>query len=300
MSPESWRHGIVRNVPACHGVMNHFLYTRRYVGPVKACILDWSGTTVDKYVLAPAAVFLELFKQRKVPISMDEARKPMGIRKDLHIAEIAGMPSVQQRWQDVHGKPPRDEDVQAMFKQFVPTQIAVLKKHGTVLPGTVEGINQLRKELGCRIGITTGFLRSMADVLVAEARKQGFEPDANVARDDVNNGLRPRPFMLYRNLDLLDVHPIQSVVKVDDIAQGMQEAHNAGCWAVGVARYSHYMGIDRLEEEEEITAQDMESRLERSREVLRQAGAHYVIDSVADLPAVVADINCRLARGEKP
>jgi phosphonoacetaldehyde hydrolase len=33
---------------------------------------------------------------------------------------------------------------------------------------------------------------------------------------------------------------------------------------------------------------------------LRAAGAHYVIDSVADLLPVVHDIDARLARGERP
>ncbi|GFN78185.1 phosphonoacetaldehyde hydrolase-like [Plakobranchus ocellatus] len=62
-----------------------FRYTRSYVGPVKACILDWSGTTVDRYVLAPAVVFVEVFGKYKVPITMAESRQPMGLRKDLHI-----------------------------------------------------------------------------------------------------------------------------------------------------------------------------------------------------------------------
>ena len=54
----------------------------------------------------------------------------------------------------------------------------------------------------------------MGDVVLAEARSQGFEPDADVCRDEVKNGRRPSPAMLYKNLDLLDVHPIQAVVKV--------------------------------------------------------------------------------------
>jgi phosphonoacetaldehyde hydrolase len=33
---------------------------------------------------------------------------------------------------------------------------------------------------------------------------------------------------------------------------------------------------------------------------LRAAGAHYVIDTVADLPQVLDDIERRLARGERP
>ena len=49
-----------------------------------------------------------------------------------------------------------------------------------------------------------------------------------------------------------------------------------------------------------VSFQDMARRLERSRELLVKSGAHYVIDSIVDLPEVCADINKRLARGEKP
>ena len=59
--------------------------------------------------------------------------------------------------------------------------------------------------------------------------------------------------MVYRNMDLLDVNPIQAVVKVDDTVSGVGEALEAGCWGVGVARYSNYMSIDSLEEEDKVT-----------------------------------------------
>ena len=36
----------------------------------------------------------------------------------------------------------------------------------------------------------------------------------NVTGDEVENGVRPKPFMLYKNLDLLDVPDLHSVVKV--------------------------------------------------------------------------------------
>lgn len=224
----------------------------------------------------------------------------MGLRKDLHIAEISRMPAVQKRWAEVYGKPPTDQDVADMFKDFVPMQLAVLGKYGGVLPGTVQAVNQLRGELGCKIGMTTGFLRSMADVLLEEAKKQGFVPDANVTGDEVANGARPKPFMLYRNLDLLDINPIEAVVKVDDTVSGVGEALNGGCWGVGVARYSNYMDVDSLEQEEQLSPQQIEDRLQHSRSMLRNTGAHYVIDSIAELPEVVAEINQRLAAGEKP
>lgn len=118
--------------------------------------------------------------------------------------------------------------------------------------------------------------------------------------DEVVHGARPKPFMVYRNMDLLDVHPIQSVVKVDDTVSGVGEALEAGCWGVGVARYSNYMDIDSLEQEAKLSPEEIDRRTEVSRDILRKAGAHYVIDSIVDLPEVVADINKRLVLGEKP
>ena len=101
-------------------------------------------------------------------------------------------------------------------------------------------------------------------------------------------------------MDLLDVHPIQSVVKVDDTVSGVGEALEAGCWGVGVARYSNYMDIDSLEQESKLSPEDMNRRTEASRDLLRKTGAHYVIDSIVELPEVIADINKRLAAGENP
>jgi len=275
-------------------------YNRQYVGPVKACILDWSGTTVDKYVLAPAIVFQDVFEKFKVPISMAESRLPMGLRKDLHIKMITEMPEVRQRWKAVYGKFPDQTDVDAMFKDFIPMQIAVLKKYSALIPGTKETIDTLRSEFGCKIGVTTGFTRSMVDVLLTHAKEQGYVPDVNVAGDEVLNGARPKPFMVYRNLDLLDVPNIQSVVKVDDTIAGVGEALSAGCWGVGVARHSNYMDINSFEEEDSLSEEEIQKRLEKSRSLLVQTGSHYVIDTITELPAVIEDINIRLSHGERP
>ncbi|CAL1536285.1 unnamed protein product [Lymnaea stagnalis] len=277
-----------------------FKHSRSYVGPVKACILDWSGTTIDKFVLAPAIVFVETFKKHKLTISMAEARVPMGIRKDLHIKAITELPEVRQRWKDVHGRYPDQRDVDALYKDLVPMQLGVLLQYSDLIPGTAETVKVLRNELGLKIGVTTGFTRSMVDVLLPEAKRQGFEPDANVAGDDVIHGTRPKPFMLYKNLDMLDVPNIQSVVKVDDTMTGVEEALAAGCWGVGLARYSNNMNINSLEEEQRMSAGELQLRLERSRDLLAKAGAHYVIDTIEELPGVVAHINSRLAKGEKP
>ena len=276
-----------------------YVYSRRYRGPVQALILDWSGTTADAYVIAPAVVFFEVFKKHGVEISMIEARGPMGLRKDLHIKALTEMPEIRERWNAVHGKYPDQGDVDAMFADFVPMQLDCLRQYTTLLPGVVETVQTLQSR-GIKIGSTTGFVRSMVDILEADAKTQGYVPDASVAGDEVVHGARPKPFMLYRNLDLLDVHPIQSVIKVDDTISGVGEALEGGCWGVGIARYSNYMNINTIAEAEAMAPEEFQRRLEITREILRKSGAHYVIDEPSELLGVVDDVNARLARGERP
>ena len=277
----------------------NFVYERTYRGKVKALVLDWSGTVADAYVLAPAVVFFEVFKKHGVDISMFEARGPMGLRKDLHIKALTEVPEIRHRWKEIKGKDPDQGDVDAMFEDFVPMQLDCLRQYTGLLPGVAEVIQRLQKQ-GIKIGSTTGFVRSMVDILEEDAKKQGYVPDASVAGDEVVHGARPKPFMVYKNLDMMDVHPIQSVIKVDDTVSGIGEALEAGCWGVGVSLYSNYMDIDSLADAESLSDEEMARRLDHTNEILQKAGAHYVIDSLADIEPVIEDVNRRLARGERP
>jgi len=276
-----------------------YVYTRGYRGKVKGIVLDWSGTTADAYVLAPAVVFVEVFKKHGVEISMAEARGPMGLRKDLHIEQLTLVPEIAERWKGIHGSYPDQGSVDAMFADFVPMQLECLRQYTNLLPHVAETIKQFQAD-GIKIGSSTGFIRVMVDVLEEDAKTQGYVPDASVAGDEVEHGARPKPFMVYRNLDLMDVSPIQSVVKVDDTVSGVGEALEAGCWGVGIARYSNYMDIDSMEHYESLSEGEIARRLKLTREILAKSGAHYVIDTFDQMPAVIADVNERLARGERP
>jgi len=280
-------------------IRQDFVYNRSYTGQVKGLILDWSGTTADAYVLAPAVVFVQVFQKHGVDVTMSEARGPMGLRKDLHIKAMTEIPEIRERWHDIHGQYPSQADVDRMFGDFVPMQLDCLRNYTTLLPLVAETTQSLQKQ-GIKIGSTTGFLRSMVDILEEDARKQGYTPDASVAGDEVINGARPKPFMVYRNLDLLDVHPIQSVIKVDDTVSGVGEALEAGCWGVGIARYSNYMDMDTLAEADSLSENEINRRLAHTRELLQKAGAHYVIDTWEQMLDVIEDVNIRLGRGEKP
>ena len=279
--------------------MESLINEKRYRGKVQAVILDWSGTTADAYVVAPAVVFVEVFKRQNVEISMAEARGPMGLRKDLHIKALTEVDEIKERWKSIHGKYPDQTDVDKMFEDFVPIQLDCLRQYTGLLPGVSEVVQRLQKQ-GIKIGSTTGFTRPMVDILEEEAAKQGYRPDASVAGDEVINGARPSPHMVYKNLDMLNITPIQSVIKVDDTASGVGEAVNAGCWGVGVSRYSNYMDIDVPEDAEKLSEGEIEKRNEKTKSILHNAGAHYIIDSIADIEPVIDDVNKRLSSGERP
>jgi phosphonoacetaldehyde hydrolase len=106
--------------------------------------------------------------------------------------------------------------------------------------------------------------------------------------------------MVYKNLDMLNITPIQSVVKVDDTASGVGEAVNAGCWGIGVTRYSNYMNVDTPEDGKKLSEDEIKKRVAKTKDILEKAGAHYILESLADIEPVIEDINKRLARGERP
>ena len=132
-----------------------------------------------------------------------------------------------------------------MYADFKPMQVASLSKYSKLLPKVPETIKKIKEEYKMKVGTCTGYNREMVDVLLKDAKPQGYEPDYTVAGDDVPNdmGSRPGPFMIYQNLVHLGVYPIEAVVKVDDGSSGITEALNAGCWSVGVANYSNYTDV---------------------------------------------------------
>ena len=104
-----------------------------------------------------------------------------------------------------------------------------------MIDGAVDTVNYLQKDMGMKIGSTTGFTREMVDILKQVATEAGYTPDAYVAADEVPQA-RPYPYMVWANCIKLDVNPIQAVIKVDDTADGVREGILAGCWSIGLAR----------------------------------------------------------------
>ena len=264
---------------------------------VKAVIFDWAGTVVDYGSLAPMGAFVETFAEFSVAISIDEARGPMGMAKRPHIAAIMALPRVTEAWTKRHGRAPTEADIDAVYAAFVPKNVAVAPRYATLIPGVADVVAELRRK-GVKIGSTTGYTREIMAEILPVAAAQGFKPDSLVCTGDTPDG-RPTPYMLYKTLLDLEVWPAWNVIKVDDTEVGIAEGLNGGTWTVGVSVSGNCFGLSR-EDAVALAPADFQSRRKAAVNKLEGAGAHYVVDSVADLMPVVLKIEARLAKDKRP
>lgn len=273
-----------------------FNYQRTYRGKIQAVIFDWAGTTIDFGNMAPATTFVEIFKRRGVPVAMQEVRLSGNPWREW-IQKISQLDTVAKRWREVHGGPCTEKDIDGMFADFVPILCETLVKHSQLIPGTLAVMEEC-KARGYKIGSLTGYLPEMLAVIRKEAEKQGYVPQTCVCPTDVPAG-RPYPFMCLQSMINLEVWPVEACVKVDDIVPGIEEGLNAGIWTVGLAISGNQVGLP-LDDWEALPADEKQIRRERAYKRLEAGGAHYVIDTVADLMPCLNDIEARLVRGEKP
>jgi len=265
--------------------------------PLKAVVLDWAGTIVDYGSFAPLAAFQKAFDAFGVAVTPAEARAPMGLAKRDHIQAVARGARVAEAWRAKHGRAFNEADADAVLAVFEPINVESVKSHAALVPGARETLKELRRR-GLKIGSTTGYTRPIMAALAPLAEAQGYAPDMILCAGDLPAG-RPSPLMMWRTMADLGIWPASSVVKVDDTAPGIGEGRAAGTWTVGVALSGNEVGLTP-QEVAALSAKAREAHRARAGALLRAAGADYVIDTIADLPAILDVIDTRLARGETP
>lgn len=264
---------------------------------LQAAIFDWAGTMVDFGSRAPAGAFVDVFADAGITITVADARGPMGLPKLDHIRALGRLPTVQAQWQSLHGAPFDDAAAQAIYAAYVPRNAGVVADFAELVPGAADLVRTLR-DRGIRIGSTTGYSRDIMERLLPKAADQGYVPDTLVCAGDLAAG-RPTPLMMYKCFVDLGLWQPHRVVKVDDTTPGIEEGNAAGCWTVGVSLSGNAVGLSP----DALAAADPDAvaRLnDRARQTLIDGGAHHVIDTVADLPAVIDRIEAMLAAGQAP
>jgi phosphonoacetaldehyde hydrolase len=264
---------------------------------LKAVILDWAGTTVDFGSLAPVSALQAVFAENGVPVTAAEIREHMGVLKKDQIRSICKGQRVADAWSSRHGQAPAETDVERIFSEFLPRQSQILAQFSAPIPGVVETV-EAWKAAGLRIGSTTGYTRALLDIVMREAAKQGYSPDASATPDEVGAG-RPKPFMCYRNAILLGIYPLWHCVKIGDTPSDIAEGLNAGMWVVAITATGNEIGLSR-EEWEALPGDVRSHREQEAAGRLMGAGAHYAVPSLVDCGGILEEIESRIAAGERP
>ncbi|MHA7772323.1 phosphonoacetaldehyde hydrolase [Roseibium sp. M-1] len=250
----------------------------------KAVVFDWAGTMIDFGSFAPMGVFVKAFESFGITASIDQARAPMGKPKWDHIRAMMDDPDIAAQWTARYGAAPGDADVDKVYEIFVPMNEEVVADFSDLVPGALDTVKYLRGK-GVKIGSTTGYTRSIMERVLPKAAEQGYVPDNLLCADDLPEG-RPGPLGMYQCFVDLVAYPPSAVIKVDDTEPGIAEGVAAGCLTVGLALSGNYAG-KTPEELAALSEAEVDTLRRHATEKLKQAGADYVIDSVADLPALI-------------
>lgn len=253
-------------------------------------MLDWAGTTVDHGSVAPVVALQSLFLTHGLTLSAEDARKDMGLLKRDHIRAILALPNIRNEWHAKTGQLPGEAEVVSLYGEFGALQFEIVAKYSKLIAGVADTVRRWQQR-GLRIGSTTGYTREMLDPVLAQARKDGYCPDASVCPDEVGAG-RPLPWMLARNAQLLGVYPPSSCVKIGDTVSDIEEGRNAGMWTIGLTRTGNLLGLD-LEAWTALPEDQKSERIKRAEEKLLSAGAHFVAEDLAACDSILSLIDER-------
>jgi phosphonoacetaldehyde hydrolase len=264
---------------------------------LKAIVLDWAGTTVDFGCMAPVAGFQTVLQRRGIRVDAKQVRQFMGRAKRDHIRAILELDEVARQWTTIHGRLPQASDVELLYTDFIEVQQDFIRDGAQLIPGCLEAIEECRNR-GLKIGSSTGYFQEQMDTLVPLAAQQGYRPDAIVCANNVPAG-RPAPWEVIENAKLLDVYPMNAIVKVDDTVVGIEAGRNAGAWTIGIYETGNLVGL-RERELRSLPVIEQRQLFESGKDTLCRAGAHATIASIAGLPTALDQIEQRIAKGETP
>jgi len=264
---------------------------------IQAVVFDWAGTMIDFGCRAPVMALREVFAEAGMEISDVEARVDMGKAKRDHVRALLAMPRIADLWKARHGAASTEADVNRLHDAVEPKMRAAARDCAQLIPGAADLVADLRAR-GVKIGSTTGYTRPMMADILPLAAKQGYAPDVVVCAGETAAG-RPSPLMMWKALVELGAWPARACVKVDDAVVGIGEGLEVGAWTIGLSGSGNGVGLSQ-EDLAALPGAERAARIEASAQALRDAGAHYVIESVADLGRVLAEIGARIERGDRP
>lgn len=252
---------------------------------VEAVIFDWAGTTVDFGCFAPVQAFIQAFEEFGITPTVEEVRKPMGMLKRDHIKTMMNMDRIHEEWIKIQGKDFTEEDIDRVYEASEAGILKILKDFAKPKPYVLAVIKTLR-DMGIKIGSTTGYTDEMMDIVVPKAAENGYAPDCWFSPNATENMGRPYPYMIFKNLQTLKVSDVKNVVKVGDTISDIAEGIAAGVITVGVVEGSSIMALSE-EQYNALSDSKKEEICTKVEKKFKDAGANYVIRNMSELPALI-------------
>jgi phosphonoacetaldehyde hydrolase len=255
------------------------------------------GTIVDRYSFTPLLCIQRAFKGNRINVTGSMIRKDMGLSKEDHINKLFEDKNIQKQWDHKYHQRPTKGDKLGLLSDFKVLLERETKLNMKVLPHTAKCISKLRKD-NIVTGVTTGFDLEQMERIKWLLESENIFLDSYVSSTCLNKPGRPEPHMIFENMARLKIDDPRRLIKIDDTVSGIQEGLNADCWTVAVSRWSSNMNVNSKEEIDQLenlgnnnNYYQLRDRINKSRKILESSGAHYVINTLAELPSIIDDIN---------
>lgn len=228
-------------------------------GVIELVALDMAGTTIDDNGVVYQALYLAV-EGTGARCSTSDVEDWMGIDKRVALRALAELGGV-------------DLDEERVEKAYASFREILAQRYQARPPRPIAGVERSFETLqsgGVKVALTTGFAHDVAGPLLKAIGWAAGEGaiDAIVCVDDVAAG-RPAPDLIYEAMSRTGVTEATAVVAAGDTVADLRAARNAGAIAVGVG--TGKLGLDGLRDEPH----------------------DYLLDSVADLPSLVARLSGR-------
>jgi len=282
---------------------------RRFNAAPKAVFSDLEGCLMDAGCLTTVGAVKQLFKEKGIELSdeeagsgafVDELMKNDNTSKKSHLRHVL-LTVAKDKWQAATGVAPTEWDLEALFKEF-PRAVREEAKLVKAIRGAPDVVSALRGS-GTKVALASGFNSEAMESWLRVANANGLEFDGHMSCADVPNPGRegpepwmvvpPEPWRCYALATRLGIFPLDTCVRLSHTTFGIEEGLNAGMWTVACATTGPVQPLAGPGDTEA-------AQLLRTKRAFNALGCHYVIDGIWDLPKVMADIEVRMARGDKP
>ncbi len=258
---------------------------------IRLAIFDLGGTIVDKYSLTPFLSFKETLGNHGIRVSTQDIVGDMGMSKYTHIQKI--LHTHKSDWNKIYNRDPSSDDIDNVYNDFLKVQKEKTKSTMTILPETKVVIDELQKS-DIQIAVTTGFDQDTMILVHEKLTNHGIHIPENlmISSTCMNIPGRPDPGMIHELTKRANINNNSQVVKIDDTPVGIKEGIYAGCWTIGVCRWSVHMGVEEpsqmhaIDEYHDFRLQ----KLSRAYRILKDAGAHYVVSDLYGVVELARDL----------